>query len=367
MKNKRILIFGGSFDPPHKYHAIILKKSIKTIKPQLTIIFPAYLSPFKTSHTVSYKHRKKMIKLLLNKYRIKSAIIDDFEYKNEKKTYTFEVVKYIKKKHKNSKIYFLLGSDSFNKIELWKKSETLRKNIIFVIAKRKNYKIDKTILKKYKTVILSGEFKDISSTNIRKNMFKLNYSELDNVIKDYIFKKNLYFTNIVKILKKILTPQRFNHTIDTTKLAVELAYIHKYDINKTFLASILHDCAKDMPLKKQVDLLKKYKLKIKKLHLIINKFPQILHQWTGMVIAQQKFKIKDKDILSSISKHSTANKKMSILDMIIYVSDFASYDRRFDLAKKVRKIAFKDIKKAFILVKKYKIEYIRKNNRFIYE
>lgn len=366
MKSKRILIFGGSFDPPHKYHISILKKSVKTIKPKLTIIFPAYISPFKTYHIASYKHRKKMIKLMLNKYRIKS-IIDDFEYKKRRKTYTFEVVRYIKKKYKNFEIYFLLGSDSFNKIELWKKSEILKKNIIFVIAKRKGYKINKSILKKYKTVILSGEFKDISSTNIRKDILKLNYSEIDSVIKGYIFKKNLYFINIIKTLKKILTPQRLNHTINTAKLAVDLAYINKYDINKAFLASVLHDCAKDMPLKKQINIIKKHKIKVKKLNLVISKSPQILHQWAGMIIAQKKFKIKEKDILSSISKHSTADKKMNILDMIIYISDFASYDRRFYLAKKVRKIAFKDIKKAFILAKKYKIEYIKKNNEFIYE
>ena len=40
LKGKRILIYGGSFDPVHKGHIHLLKLAIKKIKPNLIFIIP---------------------------------------------------------------------------------------------------------------------------------------------------------------------------------------------------------------------------------------------------------------------------------------------------------------------------------------
>jgi len=106
--------------------------------------------------------------------------------------------------------------------------------------------------------------------------------------------------------------------------------------------------------------------KVKNIEMLQIKFPEIIHQWASAYIAREKFLIKDKKILKAIAFHTTGYKKMSKLAKLIYISDFASYDRNFIEAIKIRKIAFSDIEKAFKMTKKYKLNYLKKNNKFIY-
>ncbi|MCX7905675.1 MAG: nicotinate (nicotinamide) nucleotide adenylyltransferase [Elusimicrobiales bacterium] len=365
MIKRKILIFGGSFDPPHKIHIQILKDAIKKIKPDKTIIFPTYLSPFKKSHLLTYNERKNTIKLMIKDAKIK-ATINDLEYKRKKKTYTWMIVKELKKKYLNSKIYFIIGSDSLKKLKLWKKYKYLISNLIFIVAKRKGYNILKKNISSINFLTLKKTYPNLSSTQIRKEIFIGNYNNVPKHLAKLIEKKFKIKKTISKI-KKLISKKRFYHTLETIKLATHLAWINGIDIKKAFFAAALHDIAKDFPLELQIKLAKKHYPNIKKLDEVIKKAPQILHQWSSATIAKKIFKIKDKSILQAISKHTTASKKMSILDKIIYVSDISSEDRTFYEAKKIRNLAIKDINKAFEVAKNTKIRYIKACKKHFYE
>lgn len=363
VKKVKILIFGGSFDPPHLQHITILKDAIEKIMPTKTIIVPTYLSPFKKRHLFSYLERKWMIKKLIKKEKI-NAQICDFEYKQRKKTYTWMLVKEIKLKYKNGELYFLIGSDSANQLDKWKKFNFLAKNLIFVIAKRKDHKL--RIPKKIKKIILKKTYPNISSTKIRQEIFSGNFKNIPPSIRKYIDRKLKILSSIKKV-KAMLNPARFNHTIEVVKMAVKLAWLYGEDLKKTFLSALLHDIAKNIDLKKQIEIIRKEKIKVKNLSYIAEKHPEILHQWASMVIAKRDFKVKDKKILNAISRHTTACDKMSKLDMIVYVSDFISYDRKFRGVKLLRKIAQKDLEKAFKMIYKMKREYVKKTQGEVYE
>lgn len=366
MKNQSILILGGSFDPPHSYHLKVLKYAIKKIKPSKIIIFVTYQSPLKEKHFVSYIHRKKMTKILTKKANIKCSF-DDFEFKRKKKTYTYQIKRYLKEKYPSHTLYFLMGSDSFKNIEKWKRYKEILKTFKIVIAQRKGYSIEKNKIKKYKLIILDKKFDNISSTLLRKKILTLDFSSIDKDIKNYIIKNKLYFTDIILTVKKTISKKRFKHTISVIKIATDLAEKYNLDLKKVFFAALLHDIAKELPLEKQIRLIKKEKIKIKKFNNVIKKAPQILHQWSSAVYAKKIFKIKDKEILSAISKHTTGDKKMKLIDKIIYVSDFISDDREFREARIIRKIAFKDIELAFKKTKELKSMYVIKNKEYLYE
>lgn len=361
-KKTKILIFGGSFDPPHKKHIQILKDAIKEIKPSKSFIVPTYLSPFKKIHLFSYLERKWMLNEILKKEKIKATICD-FEYKRKKKTYTWMLIKKIKEKYPDSQLYFLLGSDSINQIKKWKKFDFLSKNLIFVIAKREKY--DLKIPKKLRTVILKKTYENISSTKIREEIFCGILKNIPSSIKRYI--KSRLKIDIIKKVKNMIEPARFNHTIQVVKMAVNLAWIYGEDLKKAFLAAVLHDISKNMNIRKQINLIKSEGLKIKDLNNIIKKHQKILHQWTSMIVAKKIFNIKDREVLSAISKHTTATKNMSKLDKIVYISDFISYDRKFKGIKKLRDIAKKNLNDAFKKIYKIKKEYAKKYYGEVYE
>ncbi|MCX7641054.1 MAG: nicotinate (nicotinamide) nucleotide adenylyltransferase [Elusimicrobiales bacterium] len=365
MNERKILIFGGSFDPPHKIHIQILQDAIKKIKPDKTIIIPTYISPFKKSHLLTYKERKNTIILMLKNAKIK-ATINDFEYNRKKKTYTWMIVKEFKKKYPNSKLYFIIGSDSLKKLKLWKKYKYLISNLIFVVAKRNSYDILKKDISNINFLILKKIYQNLSSTQIRREIFTGNYNNIPIYLAKVIEKRFKIKKTISKI-KKLMSKKRFYHTIETIKLSIYLAWIYGIDLKKTFLATALHDVGKDLSLKLQIKLIRKYYPNINKLNEIIKKAPQILHQWSSAAIARKIFKIKDKSILQAISKHTTASKKMSILDKIIYISDISSQDRTFYEAKKIRNLAMTNINKAFELAKKIKIKYVKTASGYVYE
>lgn len=364
MINEKILVFGGSFDPPHKYHANILKKAVKTIKPNKIIIVPTYISPFKNNHCASYIHREEMLKIIIKKNKIK-AYIDDFEYKRGEKTYTYQLAKYLKRKYKKSEFYFLLGSDSYNSIEKWKRYEEIKKTFKFAVAVREGNKINKPITEN--VIILKGIFKNLSSTEIRNRLFCGDYSLIDKEIKKYILNKGLYFSNVIQEIKKLQTKKRFKHSIYVTKLALELSRIYKADTVKTILAALLHDSTKDMKIEKQLELIKKSYIKVRKISKVIKDFPEILHQWSAAAYSKTKFNIRDKEILSAVKKHTTGDKNMSLLDKIIYVSDIAAEDRNFKEAGIIREIAKKDINKAYEKAKKIKENFVKMKKQKLYE
>ena len=53
---------------------------------------------------------------------------------------------------------------------------------------------------------------------------------------------------IIKKLKKTLTPHRFSHTLGVCETAVSLAERFGADKKKAYLTALLHDCAKNMSL-----------------------------------------------------------------------------------------------------------------------
>jgi len=362
MNNFSILVFGASFDPPHRYHIEILKSAIREIKPSKVIIIPSFLSPFKTSHFADYRHRRKMIKMLLEKNNLKFQI-DDFELKKKRKTYTYELARHLKNKHKKAVFYFLMGSDSYNLIKKWKRHKEVLKTFKIIVAQRKGYEIKN----KKNILILKGKFSNLSSTQIRNRILNDDYSLIDSSIKRYIKKNSLYFSKMIKDIKKIQTRKRFNHTISTTIGAIELSKIYKADTLKAAIAALLHDITKDMELSKQLKIIKRSKMKVKDLEELSVKAPQIIHQWASAGYAKLKFKIKDKEILSAISKHTTGDKKMSLLDKIIYIADIQAMDRNFKEVKMIRRLSLKSLRLAYNKAREAKMKYIRKKSGFIYE
>ena len=102
---KKIGIFGGSFDPPHRGHVQIAKLSLKKLN--LSQLFWAITkrNPLKKRPLLTLNNRILLSKKLLRKNkRIKIKSFDKYLRTSK----TIELLKFIRNKHKNSEIYFSL-------------------------------------------------------------------------------------------------------------------------------------------------------------------------------------------------------------------------------------------------------------------
>ena len=167
----KIGILGGTFDPPHKGHLHISKISLRKLKLNKLIWAVAKKNPLKRKPYLSTKIRMKLSKKITRNE--KKIFVRYFDYKI-KSNNTFDLLNYIKKRHKKIKLYFLIGADNlvkFHKWYNWKKIPKLAKIVIFARANYSirsiNYLASKS-LKKKDWLYINSKKVNISSSLIRK-------------------------------------------------------------------------------------------------------------------------------------------------------------------------------------------------------
>ena len=173
-------------------------------------------------------------------------------------------------------------------------------------------------------------------------------------------------SKVEKIRKKIKLRQdgaRFEHTVGVMYTAAALAMRYGGDMEKAYLAGLLHDCAKHYTGEKKVELCEKYKLPITKAE---RDNPGLLHAKLGAYIAERKYKVDDKEILDSIIWHTTGRPNMTLMDKIVYIADYIEPNR--NQAPKLdyfRRLAFEDIDECLYQILEASLAYLETRNEVI--
>lgn len=143
--------------------------------------------------------------------------------------------------------------------------------------------------------------------------------------------------------------------------AAAMAMRYDEDIEKALVAGLLHDCAKCMPDSKKLKICLKNQITMSEME---QKNPFLLHAKVGAYIAKEKYGIEDEDILSAIACHTTGKPDMSLLDKIIYISDYIEPMRNKapNLAD-VRRLAFKDIDVTLLKILSDTLAYLRNSSK----
>ena len=170
-------------------------------------------------------------------------------------------------------------------------------------------------------------------------------------------------SKIQKKIEKALDEKRYNHSLGVAYTASCLAMKYDVDINKAYLAGILHDCAKNLSDDKRLELAHRYDIFVSKVE---KENPFLLHGKIGALIAKKKFKIEDEDILNAISFHTTGRPSMSTLEKIIYISDYIEINRiQATNLNIIRKLAFEDLDLCLIKILEDTLNYLKNKNACI--
>jgi len=174
-RKKRIGIFGGSFDPPHRGHLEISKLAIKKLFLDQIYWCLTKKNPFKNKAFFSLSERIKKSKIITNKEKkIKIKFFEDRIKKNS----TVDLIKYLKKNKKKNIFFLIIGSDNLIKFHKWKNWKLLPELAEIVVFSRKDYdkKAKKSVMMRHikKITFIKNKPINISSTQIKKNTLKLN-------------------------------------------------------------------------------------------------------------------------------------------------------------------------------------------------
>lgn len=160
--------------------------------------------------------------------------------------------------------------------------------------------------------------------------------------------KSADLKKIRKSMEKTLDVKRFEHTLGVAYTAAALAMAWGEDINKAQTAGLLHDCAKCMSNERRLSLCEKHNISVNEIE---RRNPFLLHAKVGSYIAMEKYNIHDKDVIHSILNHTTGRPDMSLLEKIIYVSDYIEPGRKqAPELTQIRKLAFTDLDQALLRV-----------------
>jgi nicotinate-nucleotide adenylyltransferase len=167
---KRIGIFGGTFDPPHRGHIAIAEQAIQQLGLNRVYFVPAYIPPHKLQYaSTTARHRLHMMKLAIrgNKYFKVSTI----ELKRGGISYTVDTVKAFKLRFPKDDLILIIGADNLTQFHAWKSPKTILKLASLAVYRRKGF--NKILIKSsIDYSLLKGGTLNVSSTEIRNTIKK---------------------------------------------------------------------------------------------------------------------------------------------------------------------------------------------------
>ena len=196
----RIGLYGGTFDPIHIGHLIVIENAINYMNLDKVIILPSSNPPHK-------KHKKKTatnIRVEMVAEAIKDndkIILSTYESTDQNVRYTHETIRYFKKYFPEDEIFYILGEDSFLTIDTWRNYEDILDENIIVFT-RSNIDSASELVEKVEIIkkdnpnifLINNLNINISSTLIRglvKDKKSIKYLVSDEV-KYIIEKRGLY-------------------------------------------------------------------------------------------------------------------------------------------------------------------------------
>ena len=157
---------------------------------------------------------------------------------------------------------------------------------------------------------------------------------------DLVFPLNQY-SKIRKALKKRMDKERYWHTLGVAYTAANMAMCYGVDINRAFLAGLLHDSAKPIPDDEKLAICAREGIAVTEAE---ERAPGLLHAVLGAYVARTEFKVTDPEILTAIEYHTVGRPNMTTLEKIIYVADLIEPNRpEFPMIPEIRQVAYKDL------------------------
>lgn len=162
-----------------------------------------------------------------------------------------------------------------------------------------------------------------------------------------------------KKLSKYLDEDRFAHTKGVMYTCAALAMAHEQDLMTAQTAGLLHDSAKCIPNKKKLKMCAEHKISISDFE---REHPFLIHAKLGAYIAREKYGVKDEEILTSITYHTTGRPDMSTLEKIVYIADYIEplRDKAPNLSL-IRRLAFRDLDECMYEILKDTLIYLEEN------
>ena len=363
----RILLYGGTFNPPHIGHIRAVRTAAEALRPEMILLIPTAIPPHKAVAGDSPDAEERLALTRLAAAEIPGAETSDLELRREGKSYTSDTLRELRKRYPDAELVFLVGTDMLISLPEWHEPEivcalasiavfsreTGREPEISAAAERLRREFGATVY------VVAGEPIEVSSTELRGKLGRREGRELlPEGVYARIIRKRLYgakpdFAWLRAQADSFLRPKRIPHVRGVEETARKLAERWDADPGDAAEAAICHDITKYVDQEGQLRLCEKYAIMTDELERSSKK---LLHARTGAAFAQELFGLSDA-AASAIRWHTTGRPAMTKLETITYLADYIEPNRAgFAGLEELRRTCFEDLDRAMELATRMSID-----------
>ena len=131
---KRIGMFGGAFDPPHRAHLVLAQLAVEALELDELHIIPTGQAWHKARTLSSPEHRLAMTQLAFQ--GMTNVVVDDRELQRSGPTFTIDTLEALQLENPGAQLYLIMGADQFVAFQQWHKWQAISGLAIICIADR---------------------------------------------------------------------------------------------------------------------------------------------------------------------------------------------------------------------------------------
>ena len=131
---RRIGVFGGAFDPPHRGHMALAEAALQHLDLDLLLVVPTGTAWHKSRPLSDAQHRLAMCALAFGD--VPGAQIDDCEILRSGPSYTADTLEALHQAHPDAAFFLLMGQDQAQRLGTWSRAEALPQLATLCVAAR---------------------------------------------------------------------------------------------------------------------------------------------------------------------------------------------------------------------------------------
>lgn len=169
---------------------------------------------------------------------------------------------------------------------------------------------------------------------------------------------------IRKYAKSVLKEKRFEHSVRVAETAAFMCGLFGYDKDIGYLAGLAHDICKNM---EDSEILFLASEDGKSISEIEKNKPSLLHGRAAAVLLQEKFSVKNPDVIQAVANHTLGGLGLCLLAKIIYVADKVEPGRPQSTEEYRKKIFSMPLNEMTLFVVQENMEYLKSKQKKIAE
>lgn len=194
---KRVVVYGGTFDPFHLGHIAVARYLRDTLNPDLVLIVPAG-RPWLRQHRPAAPPNARLAMCKLATNEEPGIEVSDIEIQRNGNTYAIDTINDLRTRYGDITTFALaVGSDSLASLQEWHRIDELLRQCRLVVIRRPGFPAPNPADIPHSATLLKGPDVDMDATQIRQAYSNGAYETAAKMVPDtvhrFIISQELYW------------------------------------------------------------------------------------------------------------------------------------------------------------------------------